>query len=476
MLTAETLVNDVANELGIQRLEYPPFPDDWQDPVVYLESQCYLKETGYPIQLIDEHKVVLREMLRRDANGHFVYEVLVWSAPKKSGKTQICAGIAQWQAERLAAGEIYIVGNDLKQADNRMNQAIRESLALNPRTAHVKPIRNNVRLPNGSRIEAVPVDPAGEAGSNPTGIFWTEAWGAKQKKHEEMFSEMNLSSTRMGMAFKLLESYAGHTGESAILERLYNAGVKEGTPHPTIPDLYINGRLIVYWCTRHIQPWQQGQTYIDFLAARETEMLPNEFRRQYWNEWTSALSAFVDINLWRRRQRHIPPLDSSTPVVIGIDAAVSNDCCAIVVVSRNGEVTQVRETHIWYPPEGGEIQLEEIYNKLLDLYSRYNVIVTVYDPMQMESIAQRIRAEHVWIESFNQGKDREIADKLLLDDIIAGRIEHDGNPSLDEHMQNANAKIVGEDKLRIVKRHETAKIDADIALSMANKRIRDFNL
>ncbi len=416
-------------------------------------------------------------MFHREPDGSLYYEEMLWSAPKKSGKTQIVAGIAQWQAERLPYGEIYIVGNDLNQADTRMNQAIRESVGLNARLSGLRLVRNTAYLPNGTRIEAIPIDPAGEAGSNPTGIFWTEAWGAKQKKHEEMFSEMNLSSTRIGQAFKMLESYAGHTGESNILERFYNACVREGRPHPTIPELYINGRMIAYWCTRHIQPWQQGEAYQRFLQTREMEMLPNEFRRQYWNEWTSALSAFVDMSLWRKCQRAIPPLDSTTPVVIAIDAAVKNDCCAILVVSREGQIVQVREAHVWYPPEGGQIQLEEIYQKLMDLYARYNVLITVYDPMQMESIAQRVRGQYIWIEEFSQGRDREIADKLLLDAITAQHIEHDGNPVVYEHIQDANAKIVGEDRLRMVKRNETSsKIDAAVALSMAHKRIRDFSL
>ena len=460
---------------AIEALDNPQVYTPADDPVPYLESQVYITETGQPLVLHEEHKAVLREMFSRGADGLLNYEIMLWSAPKKSGKTQIVSGIAKWQAERIPAGEVYIVGNDLKQADNRMNQAIRESLALNPRTSSIKPIRNTVHIPNGTRIEAVPVDPAGEAGSNPTGIFWTEAWGAKLKKHEEMWSEMNLSSTRIGEAFKMLESYAGHTGESMILQRIYDAVVKPENAHPTIPELYAKGNIVVYWCTRHIMPWQQGKRYEQFLATRETEMPPNEFRRQYWNEWTSAVDAFIDIQLWRAREVSIPALDAETPVVIGIDAAVTSDCCALVMVSMQNEMVSVRRVMIWYPPEHGEIQLEEVYDALKVLYTQYNVILTVYDPTQLESIAQRVRAEFAWIEKFNQGQDRLVADKLLRDEIVNGRIQHGGEPVLDEHMLNANAKTDG-DKLRIVKRHDDAKIDAVIALSMAHKRIRDFTL
>jgi hypothetical protein len=265
------------------------------DVVTFLETEMYLADTGKPMELHDEQKAVLRAMFRRDTAG-FVYSTMLYSSIKKSAKTTIGAGIALWQAFRVPHGEVYIIGNDQKQADSRMAQAMRECIRLNPRMQGIKLPTSTYRilLPNGTRIETIPVDPSGEAGMNPTGLFWTEAWGAKGRAHELLWTEAQLSPTRLHNSFKFIESYAGHSGESLLLERLYNSAVKDGTPLPNAPELYAAGRMIAYWCTRPYLAWQT-QDYYDEQAAT---LLPNEFRRIHKNEWVTSEDAFIDAAWW----------------------------------------------------------------------------------------------------------------------------------------------------------------------------------
>jgi len=454
------------------------------DPIAYLESNVYIQDTGHPLALADEQKAVLREMFRRDADGRLLYEIMVYSAPKKSGKTQIGGGLAQWQAERIPNGEVYIVGNDLKQADNRMNQAIRYSVAANPRTRQSWQIqRNTIYLPNGTRIEAVPVDPAGEAGSNPTGIFWTEAWGAKLKKHEEMWSEMNLSSTRIGQAFKFVESYAGHTNESVVLERIYKAIVRPENLHPTIPELYIKDNIIVYWCTRHIMPWQQGEAYQRFLGAREAEMAPPEFRRQYWNEWVSSTNAFIDILLWDACAGDVPPLERTEQMIIALDAGVNNDCFGMVGVSKRGvgesAVIYHRLTKKWQPENGVKLDFVAIKEEVKATLALFPVLMVYYDEYQLHLFAQELQRETgIACKPFGQGAPRLIADKSLQTAIMKRQVRHDGTDAdLREHLQNAAAKSDGEEnRLRIVKMAEDRKVDLAVALSMAVDRANYLNI
>lgn len=431
----------------------------------------YIPETGKPIELHPEQQVVIRAMFRRDERG-FLYSTMVYSSIKKSAKTTIGAGLALWQAYRIANGEIYIVGNDLKQADNRMNKAIRYCIENNPQMADAKITRLTTSLPNGTRIEAVPVDAAGEAGSNPTGIFWTEAWGAKKKKHEEMWSEMALSPTRQGESFKLVESYAGHIGESLILERLHKAVVKpENKLDDSIsPELYVHGRTIVYWNTRRYLFWQIDNK--EYYEQEELEKSPQEFRRQHHNEWTSSEDVFVPIEWWRACQGELPSLGQYQSVVVGLDAAVSNDCFAINAIFRNEEQTFVLYNRVWYPPPKGQIDFSQPEAEIRRLAQDYNVVEFAYDPYQLHDMATRLRRDGVGhFREFNQGQDRLKADKRLYDTIRDRKIVHSGEPDLFEHVRNANQKSDG-DKLRIIKRSEDLKIDACVALSMANERAR----
>jgi phage terminase large subunit-like protein len=450
----------------------------YDDPVAFLTDQLYIPETSAPITLHEEQAAVIDAIFQRDpATRRFLYSTIVYSSIKKSAKTTIGGGLALWQGWRVPNGQVYIVGNDLKQADSRMMQAIRYCVEQSPHMkARARIVRNNVYLDNGTRIEAVAIDPAGEAGGNPTGIFWTEAWGAKQKKHEEMWSEMTLSPTREGDSFKFIESYAGHSGESLILERLYEAGVKRGIVlNPQIsPELYVNGDMAVYWNTRRYLPWQQNNP--QYYEREEREKTPGEFRRQHCNEWATSTSPFVPIEWWDACRGDVPPLNQYENMVVAIDAAVTSDCFALVGISRREDVCYVRYVRVWHPPKGGRIDFAEPEAELRRLAQQYNVVEFTYDPMQMEDMAMRLRREGVGhFRAFNQGQDRLMADKGLFDRIRDRRVMHSGEPELRDHILNANQKSENE-KLRIVKRAEDKKIDSAVACSMACAEAMRLNI
>ena len=454
----------------------------YDNPVAFLTEQLYIPETGAPIDLHPEQAAVIKALFERDPiTGHFLYSTIVYSSIKKSAKTTIGGGLALWQGWRIPHGEVYIVGNDLKQADNRMMKAIRYCVLNNPAMKdRAEIVRNTVRLDNGTKIEAVAVDPAGEAGGNPTGIFWTEAWGAKQRKHEEMWSEMALSPTRQGLSFKFVESYAGHTGESLILERLYLAGVKHGRVlDPDIsPELYVNGRTAVYWNTRRYLSWQQNNP--DYYAQEAIEKTPAEFRRQHDNEWVSSESAFLDsIAWWDACKGELPPLRDKQAIVVALDAAVSGDCFAVVGVSRENERVALRFARKWTPPVNGVIDYADVEAFIRWLPTAFNVVEFAYDPYQLHDMTQRLSRDGVgWFRPFPQGADRLVADKHLYDTIRDQRIIHDGGNDANEvreHANNANRKD-DDNKLRIIKRAEHLKIDLVVALSMCNAEAKRLNI
>lgn len=432
-----------------------------------------IHETNAPLVLHPEQAAVLRAMSARDDAGNFKYSTWVYSAPKKSGKTTIGAAVALWQAWRIPNGAIYIIGNDLDQADSRMAEAIRYAVQHNPAMAgRYKIIRYSVELDNGTKIYSIPVDPHGEAGMNPTALFWTETWGATSKAHNLLWSEAALSPTRAGQSFKFVESYAGFAGESTVLENLYNAAVKDGAPYGDIPELTTRGGMIAYWCTRQIQDWQTsalGQAYYADEAARLT---PAEFRRMHGNEWVSSENAFVPSEWWDRCQNDPTPAGTNV-MVIGVDAGVVSDCFAIVGVIRQGDTVHVAYVNVWRP-EGKPLDFAEPEAELRRLIATYNVYNVVYDAYQLHDMMTRLRqTTGAYVEAFSQASPRLEADKQLYDMIRERRVRHDGNPILREHIVNANAKTDNE-RLRIVKRAEHLKIDAAVALSMASARIMEL--
>jgi hypothetical protein len=324
----------------------------------------YITDTGAPLTLHPEQKAVLSEMFRRDASG-FVYNLMLYSSIKKSAKTTIAAGILLWQGFRVPHGEIYIIGNDLRQADSRMAQAVRECITLNPRMKGIKLPTSTYRitLPNGTRIETIPVDPAGESGMNPSGIFITEAWGAKSRAHELLWTEARLSPTRQGESFKFVESYAGHSGQSVILERLYESVVKQGTPLPDVaPELYASGQMVGYWNTRPYLPWQTPEYY----AAEEKDMLPGEFRRVHRNEWATGEEAvFRDFDHALYTPTVTLPEDDHI-LVAGLDWGQSDDYTAIVIA----DASDYREVYI---ERWRQLPMDAILDNIVNVVRKWRV-------------------------------------------------------------------------------------------------------
>lgn len=445
------------------------------DIVTFLEREMYLADTQLPMELHPEQKAVLQEMFRRDEHGKLIYTTILYSSIKKSAKTTIGAGIALWQAFRVPYGEVFIIGNDLKQADSRMAQALRDCIKLNPRMQNIKLPTSTYRvvLPNHTRIETIPVDPAGEAGMNPTGLFWTEAWGAKQAKHELLWTEAQISPTRLGNSFRFVESYAGHSGESLILERLYESIVRQGTPLThAAPELYARGTSIAYWCTRPYLPWQTDAYY----QEQATSLIPSEYGRIHKNEWATSTSAFVDIIWWDACRTADIPVDAKTPQIMALDAGVTSDCFACVCVTKRQDVVQVLHVKLWTPELGKPLDFDAIEEAIKEYREAFNVLEVVYDPYQLAQMAQRLRKSKTRVHEFEQGGRRSEADTGLRYRIMNQRIAHDGNADLRNHMTNANAKSADDSKLHIVKRHADFKIDAVVALSMAAKRADELAL
>lgn len=439
------------------------------NPATFISGEMVIPETGRPLELHPEQSAVLHAMSHM-TNGAFDYSTWLYSAPKKSGKTTIGAGVALWQACRVPDGQVYIIGNDQKQADNRMMQAIRYAIEHNPHLSkHARIIRYTVYLDNGTKIESIPVDPRGEAGMNPTGLFWTEAWGAIGNRPELLWTEAALSPSRVGQSFKFVESYAGYKGESLILERLYDSIIKQGKPHDSISEVYTNGKSIGYWCTRHIMPWQVNNP--DYYAQEERENLPSEYRRIHHNEWADATSAFIPIEWWTACQSAYEP-ERGEGMIIGVDAAATSDCFAVVMLSRRGNDVYIHYARKWIPPKGGAISFKEPEAEIRRLLNAYNVLEIAYDRHQLVDMMQRIRNEEVAnTREFSQAGDRLVADKRLYDLIRDKRIHHTGEVDLKEHMSNAASETNKADStLRIVKRDENLKIDLVIAVSMAAHR------
>lgn len=504
MLSAQDQARAIL-ELRRRRGDYVPPAEapaaqvrDWvdADAIAWGRKHFYIPELKGPIALYPAQTAPLREALRRDAEGLFVYSTVVWSAIKKSAKSSIAAMVGLWMAWQKPWSSIKVIANDLKQADSRVAFYMRRAIELNPLWAAMlerKEIRfrgYSILLPNHSVIEALPIDPKGEAGGSDDMLIYSEMWGWKSQAARQMWTETTLSPLKYGHSLRWCETYAGYEGESPVLERLYEQGVKLGAVLDAEREMYANAaaRLFVLWMTRPSLPWQTPRYY----AQEESSLTPEEFDRIHGNVWSRSLNAFVPLEWWERCRGRPPRLERDEPVIVVLDAAVSGDCFGLMMLSGHSHPrvdVAVRYARAWKPPKGGKLAFQgqigedgtpeagSPEGEVRRLLREYNVIEVVYDPYQLEDMAGRLRQELIAnLYAFGQTTPRLVADKGLFDLIRGRRVAHSGEKDLGEHIQNANRKSDGESKLRLVKRAEHMKIDLAVCLSMGAARVRFWGL
>lgn len=538
---------------------------DWAERRFYIPS---LSVPGNPktIKIYPHQRAILNLAFTRNKAGDLPYRTFVYSTIKQSGKSTISGVVGRWYAEtQRRFSELYFIGNDQDQAKGRGFREILWSVQLDPAfDSRRERIPGEWQLQKtqmtcirtGTTIRALPVDAKGEAGGKPALQIWTEIWGIENEDGRRFWDELTPIPT-IPDSVRIVETYAGYLNESELLYSVYEEGTKNGRqltagelasrthtpldafkeaissesglPDPeTLVPVYENraSSMLMYWDTgdeARRMPWQLGERGNEYYVEQERNLVPNAFNRLHRNLWSSAEAAFVQEAHWDAcfdpelaiteggkfvRPKMLEPGDR-TPIVLGVDAATTGDCFAIVAVTRHPvlhDEIAVRAVKVFDPKEtGGIVSYEAAENFIRyvcqggcygdargDVHALslpdencdsckaikagaqavpgYNVVQIAYDPYQLEQMMQRLRKDNVtWCKAFSQAQDRLKADRGLYDMILTRRLHHNGDLRLKSHILNAGAKLQKDQDstLRLVKVRQTGKIDAAVALSMA---------
>jgi phage terminase large subunit-like protein len=410
----------------------------------------------------------LTHAFKRRSNGKLLYTEWVYSCPKKSGKTTFEA-IVEITAVLLFGGaypEAYVIANDQEQARSRVFEMACRIINASPALRDEAVItQSKIAFPAfNATIQAIASDAGSAAGSNAVVAGFDELWAYTSERSRRLWDEMTPPPTRQ-TAFRLTVTYAGYEGESVLLEELYRRGKQQ----PQIgEDLYAGDGLLMFWSHKPIAPWQDE----DWLTSMPRERA-SAYARQVLNEFASSSSQFVDLNKWDKcvdqSLGHLSA-DLFLPVFIGVDASFKHDSTAIAAVAFDTGRQQVRlVTHrIFQPTSEQPLDFEiTIEAYLLDLNRRFQVQQILFDPWQMQSVAQRLQKQTLPIEEFPQSSPNLTAASQNLFDLIEsqGIILYP-----DEQMRLAVSRAIAIETprgWRIGKEKGSHKIDIVVALGMA---------
>ncbi|MEW6325829.1 MAG: hypothetical protein AB1515_10645, partial [Nitrospirota bacterium] len=267
-------------------------------------------------------------------------------------------------------------------------------------------------------------------------------------------------------AWVLITTTAGWTGESVLLERLYQQGMA-GQRIDDALEVYRADELVMFWSQTPRQPWQTAEYY----DQQRRHLRPATFARLHLNQWVSAESTFITPELWDGcLDQSLRPLlpTKEYQLYVGVDAATKSDTASVQAVYRQDNRLHRAVGRIWKPSPGAPLDLEQtIEAYLLDLHNCYHVERVLVDPFQMARSIATLKARGLRIEEFPQTVANTTRMGETLFDLIKGR-----NLALypdDELRQQAMNTVAIEHARgwRIAKERASRKVDGIVALSMA---------
>ena len=288
---------------------------------------------GKTLKFLPHQRRIANEMFRlEDVPGkpgqqRFKYTTMVWSCPKKSGKTEI-AGAVTYAFARLFGGEMYSIANDLEGAKNRMFDRVEQSLIMlrehdrerfdqvvltNSRggvatRGQIEFADDNQRNHGPHTLRYIASDYAGEAGAMNSLVVFDELWAVSSERGERLWTEMQ-PIPNLAASIRFVTTYAGFYGESGLLWRLYENVVKPD-PHTNeehgrriegLEDLPIylsdDNSTIVYWDHEARMPWHTEEALNRAQTDPSMVGRESEYRRLWHNEWSSGVEAFIEMGV-----------------------------------------------------------------------------------------------------------------------------------------------------------------------------------
>lgn len=461
----EELFNQTLREYSSEDEQEKQIPH----PVAWISENFIDPVTGDKVKLESHQKRILRKALQTDENGISRYSLVVWSEPKKSGKTAIAAAVGAYVACNLESpNEISTVANDQEQSAGRIFAAMLPTLDTQGWSIPVseKSVKRQPSAygPNGSIVHAITTNYEKEAGANPGISLWSELWAYKTERLNRLWEEMTPPPTRK-FRMRWVETYAGFIGESLLLQSLYLRIFKDFTEkelQPGVvkiwPDLpvYELGSTLVYWSHDHRMPWQTESYYDDQRA----DLRVQAFIRLHTNRWVESSDTFISYPMWQASLREVP---QAKPATYAIDGSKNGDCTVLVGCYREDDKIHTSpESYIWVPEEGKEIPFKRLENKIVELHKKKLLRLPVYyDPYQMVYMAQRLRELGISCEEFSQASARIKSDTFLFKLYNERNIFNCDKPNMRRHVLAAAAKMYDNHRLRIIKPNDEQKPQQD---------------
>lgn len=498
-------------------------------PVEWIESYFYDpttvrkfgKDWDYKeaklLKLAPEQKAILNHCFTPDEEGRFPYDTIVYSTIKKDGKTTLASAIVAWFSFEIESPNLILclASNQEQSAGRIFGNAVPTVQRLGATVPQHTTSKPEVLLPNGTVIQAIPSNYAGQAGANYGLTAFSELWTYTTEHYQRLYDELVPVTTRHN-SIRWIETYVGFEDENELLLGLFRRIFSDSSethltsptpehPYPPRPVeslewIQSEGKPTCYHIPEEkffyfhnhtpMLPWNKGPEGEAYRKARKAELRPAQYIRLFENKWQSSEGDFLEPQWISDSIVAEGPAWGS--MVLAGDASVRNDTTSLVGVQRRlvevfgkpQEVYRVMKIKIFVPKEHQvsaelkrlgakkhDVDLDDIISQEVEKIFKMGLLLGPfwYDRTELHQVAMNLRKKKVPCREFDQGTDRTHADTLLYQLFRRGQVIMFPHVEAVKHLHNAKAKEKDNEMLRIVKGtiNTSAKIDFTVALAMA---------
>jgi len=458
------------------------------------------------VQWEDWQKDFWWEALELDpVTGKRVYTEVGLGLPRKNGKSlkASSAGLYFLAADGEAEPEVYVGAGAQQQAGIVLKQSLsmaRQSPALRP---YVKVLKYLIECPtNGGIMRALSSDGGLQHGLNPSCSLIDEVHAHKDTA---LYTALTTGTGAREQPFTLWITTSGPS-EDNLLADLYgqmasgSGQVEQRTPYLRIYRDRAAG-VLIYWYGAPLEAdiedpavWSgvnpaswltEHDLRREYLGLKAKGHLL-EWRMYHLNQLIGEEDTWLPDGAWSARQVGTPAadpwhgLDETLPLGVAVDKAPASEGGAVVAAQRQGETVVVRAAHFGAQPGTGRVNVEEMRETVRALRLRFPRPMVrdpktkrplpgpavAYDPWAFTESADTLDTEGVNMVTFGQtASTMGPASTACYELITTGRLAHDGDPVLAEHVA-ATVALLTERGMKVTKGRKRVNHSA-VAMVMA---------
>ncbi|MFZ0324736.1 MAG: terminase large subunit [Actinomycetes bacterium] len=433
------------------------------------------KWAGQPLAFEDWQLDFWHEALEFDpATGLRIYNEVGLGLPRKNTKSTMAsaAGIYMLDADGEPEPEVYIAAAARAQAGIVMGQSIsmvrRSPLLLD----RLKPYRYRIECPrNGGVMRSLSSDGALQHGLNPSANIIDELHA---HKNPELYTALTTGTGAREQPFTLWITTAGVAGEG-ILADLYDSmfagsGELEVRGSLRIYRDRVNGTLIYWygaprdadiedpavWFDCNPISWLHDGKYLGAQFARlKARGALLEWRRYHLNQFVGFEDTWLREGAWGACPDDLP-FNAALPVGVGVDKSPDGSLGAVAVAQRQGDRVVVSAQLFATESATGIASTEAMRERLRELRAEYP-LPQAHD----EKTKQGFPGPAYGFDRIAFGQSAEMLEQdglnmvdvpmtasimgppstLTYELISTGRLVHDDDPILAEHVANTTATL-----------------------------------